>query len=180
MKHSNGLPRPSGDTDRTELGLSPQRSDLADDSSRELTETFAHAVSSGDAESLRSLLGDRVVYQVPGRSSSAGQHHGREHVVAALTQPVASGVVVEHISITETMNDGNRGVVIVFLQGSRESVPFDAEIAFHLQTDSETIIGITEYSGNQYLVDSLLNDSAAAGYTLPSTRRRRRRLRRFR
>ena len=53
MKHSNGLPRHSGDTDRTELGLSPQRSDLADGSSRELTETFAHAVSSGDAESLR-------------------------------------------------------------------------------------------------------------------------------
>ena len=44
----------------------------------------------------------------------------------------------------------------------------------------ESIIGVTEYSGNQYLVDSLLNDSAAAGYTLPSTRRRRRRLRRFR
>ena len=180
MKYSTEPPRHSSGTDNAESGLSPQRSDLADDSSRELTETFAHAVSSGDAESLRSLLGDRVVYQVPGRSSSAGQHHGREHVVAALTQPVASGVVVDHISITETMNDGNRGVVIVFLQGSRESVPFDAEIAFHLQTDSETIIGITEYSGNQYLVDSLLNDSAAAGYTLPSTRRRRRRLRRFR
>ena len=53
MKYSTEPPRHSSGTDNAESGLSPQRSDLTDNASRELTETFAHALSSDDAKSLR-------------------------------------------------------------------------------------------------------------------------------
>ena len=41
MKYSTEPPRHSSGTDNAESGLSPQRSDLTDNASRELTETFA-------------------------------------------------------------------------------------------------------------------------------------------
>ena len=53
MKYSTEPPRHSSGTDNAESGLSPQRSDLTDNASCELTETFAHALSSDDAKSLR-------------------------------------------------------------------------------------------------------------------------------
>jgi ketosteroid isomerase-like protein len=174
MNHSTEQPAHPTDTVSAETTPPPQRFDLSDASSRELTEAFADAVSSGDAQGLRSLLGDQVIYQLPGRSAGAGLHHGREHVTAALTQPVAPGAIVDRVDVTETMNDGHRGLVIVLLHGRSEDGPFAVEVAFHLQTDGESIIGITEYSGNQYLVDSMLAGSGAARERASSSRRRRR------
>jgi hypothetical protein len=69
---------------------------------------------------------------------------------------------VDRVDVTETMNDGNRGLAIIYLQGESQDGPFAVEVAFHLQTDAESIIGITEYSSDQYLVDSLLVGSVAA------------------
>lgn len=174
MNHSTGQPAQPTDTVSAEATPPRQRFDLSDASSRELTEAFAGAVSSGDAQGIRSLLGDHVIYQLPGRSAGAGLHHGREHVTAALTQPVAPGALVDCVDVTETMNDGHRGLVIVLLHGRSQDGPFAVEVAFHLQTDGESIIGITEYSGDQYLIDSLLAGSAAARDRATPSRRRRR------
>jgi len=174
MNHSTEQPAHPTDTVSAETTPPPQRFDLSVAASRELTEAFADAVSSGDAQGIPSLLGDQVIYQLPGRSAGAGLHHGREHVTEALTQPVAPGVVVDRVDVTETMNDGNRGLVIVLLHGRSEEGPFAVEVAFHLQTDGESIIGITEYSGDQYLVDSLLAGPVEARERASSSRRRRR------
>lgn len=172
MNHSTEQPALSTDTDSAETTPPARRFDLSDAASRELTEAFAVAVSSGDAKGLHPLLGEQVVYQLPGRSAGAGLHRGREQITAALTQPVAPGATVDRVDVTETMNDGNRGLVIVLLQGQSQDGPFAVEVAFHLQTDAESIIGITEYSGDQYLVDSMLAGCVAARERAPSSRRR--------
>lgn len=176
MNHSTERPVRSTDSNtRTvsaEATLPARRFDLSDAASRELIGAFASAVSSGDAQGLHRLLGEQVMYQLPGRSAGAGLHRGRKQVTAALAQPVAPGVTVDHVDVTETMTDGNRGLVIVLLHGRSEDEPFAVEVAFHLQTDAESIIGITEYSGDQYLVDSMLPGSADRERA--SSRRRRR------
>lgn len=172
MNHSTEQPVRSTDTVSAEATLPARRFDLSDAASRELTEAFAVAVSSGDAKGLHPLLGEQVVYQLPGRSAGAGLHRGREQITAALTQPVAPGATVDRVGVTETMHDGNRGLVIVLLQGQSQDGPFAVEVAFHLQTDAESIIGITEYSGDQYLVDSMLAGCVAARERAPSSRRR--------
>ncbi len=174
MNHSNEQPAPYADTVGAEATLPARRFDLSDAASRELTEAFAAAVSSGNARGLHPLLGEQVVYQLPGRSAGAGLHRGREQVTAALTQPAAVGATVDRVDVTETMHDGDRGLVIVLLQGESEAGPFAVEVAFHLQTDAESIIGITEYSGDQYLVDSLLTGSVAARDRASPSRRPRR------
>ena len=174
MNHSTEQAADSTELVGAETTLQPRRADLSDAASRELTEAFAVAVSSGDARGLHSLLGEQVMYQLPGRSAGAGLHRGREQVAEALTQPVAPGVTVDRVDVTETMNDGNRGLAIVLLQGRSQDRPFAVEVAFHLQTDAESIIGITEYSGDQYLIDSMLADAVAARERAPSSRRRRR------
>jgi ketosteroid isomerase-like protein len=173
MNNSTQRPGRSTDTVSHEATLPARRFDLPDAASRELVEAFAVAVSSGDAQGLHPLLGEQVMYQLPGRSAGAGLHRGREQVTAALAQPVAPGATVDRVDVTETMNDGNRGLVIVVLQGETADGPFAAEVAFHLQTDAESIIGITEYSGDQYLVDSLLVGSVTAPKRASSRRRRR-------
>jgi ketosteroid isomerase-like protein len=162
MNHSTQQPTRSTDTVNHEATLPARRFDLPDTASRKLIEAFAVAVSSGDARSLDPLLGEHVMYQLPGRNAGAGLHRGREQVAAALTQPVAPGATVDRVDVTETMNDGNRGLAIIYLQGESQDGPFAVEVAFHLQTDAESIIGITEYSSDQYLVDSLLVGSVAA------------------
>ncbi|WP_394935895.1 nuclear transport factor 2 family protein [uncultured Ilumatobacter sp.] len=162
MNHSADQTADSTDTAGNRAPLPARRLDLPDAASRELIEAFAVAVSSGDARGLHALLGEQVIYQLPGRSADAGLHRGREQVAAALTQPVAPGATVDRVDVTETMNDGNRGLAIIYLQGESKDGPFAVEVAFHLQTDAESIIGITEYSGDQYLVDSLLVGSDPA------------------
>ena len=61
MNHSTEQHAHPTDTVSAETTPSPQRFDLSDASSRELTEAFADAVSSGDAQGLRSLLGDLII-----------------------------------------------------------------------------------------------------------------------
>ncbi len=174
MNHSTERPARSAETGSAEAAPPTRRFDLSDAAGRELTEAFATAVSSGDADGLHTLLGEKVIYQLPGRSAGAGLHRGREQVTAALTQPVAVGATVDRVEVTETMNDGNRGLVIVCLHGKFQDRPFAVEVAFHLQTDAESIIGITEYSSDQYLVDSMLAGSVADPERASSSRRRRR------
>jgi len=173
MSHSTQPTKDPSDPDSGTTALPPQHFDLSGAASRELAEAFADAVVSGDSQGLRPLLSERVVYQLPGRSAGAGLHRGREHVTAALTQPVAPGTFVDHVEVTETMSDGNRAMVIVLLEGRAQGEPFAVEVALHLETDGESIIGVTEYSGNQYLVDSMLTGSAATGDKAASSRRRR-------
>lgn len=122
-----------------------------------LVTAFGAALTTGDLEHMRSLLGDQVAYQVPGRSAAAGVHHGRDQVITRLTAPVGAAAHVRDLEVTESMVDGQRGLIIVLMQGTTSGESFAVETAFHLQTDGDAIIGITEYSGDQHLLDTLLS-----------------------
>jgi ketosteroid isomerase-like protein len=140
---------------------------LVSAATRELVEAFAAAASTGDVESLGALLSHDVVYQVPGRSRSAGLHRGAEQVIAVLHTPAVPDADVTSVTVTEVMSEGRRSFVVLAMAGVDSGTPFRFEVGFHLQTDGEYVIGITEYSGDQYQADRLLGDGfggeAAAG-----------------
>ena len=156
----------------------PGGSDLATDSTRELAEEFASVVTTADRAGLERLLAEHVVYLAPGRSAVAGLHRGRSATVSALTVAAARGTEVTGVDVTELMADGHRAFVTLLLRGTTPGGPFRFELGLHLQTDGESIVGITEYSGDQYTADALLAPPAADPSPEAPRRRRRFRLRR--
>ncbi|MFK7919267.1 MAG: nuclear transport factor 2 family protein [Ilumatobacter sp.] len=136
-----------------------------------LITAFGAALAAGDTDRVGSLLGEDVAYQVPGRSSAAGVHLGRDEVVARLTAPAGAATQVDDVEVTESMVDGQRGMVIVLMRGATSGSLFAVETALHLQTDGELIIGISEYSGDQHLMDSLLSDATDGACQAKAVRR---------
>ncbi len=154
---------------------------------RELARAFARALATGDRAALELLLGEQAAYQAPGRSAVSGTHVGRHAVVDALTVTAAPGTEVAGVDVTELMADGHRAFVALLLRGSTPSGPFQFELGLHLQTDGERVVGVTEYSGDQYTADLLVGGPQSAAEAAASRsdvsrppRRRRRLLRRSR
>ena len=122
----------------------------------DLTDRFAAAVVAGDRAGLGQVLSPDVVYQAPGRSAVAGLHRGRDRVVEVLCAAAAEGATIDPAIVTETMVDGRRAFVVVLMTGSTALGRFAFEVGFHLQSDGELVVGVTEYSGDQYTADALL------------------------
>jgi ketosteroid isomerase-like protein len=111
-------------------------------------------------ELLNEILADDVCYLAPGRGPGAGLHRGIESVVASLLLPGRSDVQVDRTELTELLVTGDRALVIVETSGRDDAsggdcADFAYETAFHLQCLAGRIVGITEYSGDQYLADGL-------------------------
>lgn len=126
---------------------------------RSLIETFATAIATNDTDMLLAILDEDVTYLVPGRNHISGTYRGCEKIAAALMAPPAAGATIDAVAVTEIMADGDRGFVSVHLSGSSATEPFAFEVAFHLQTDTTSIIAITEYSGDQHAMDALLGEA---------------------
>ena len=151
----------------------PDAGDLATAATRELAEEFAAVVSTGDRVGLEGLMAEHVVYLAPGRSAVAGLHRGRSATVSALTVAAAQGTEVTGVDVTELMADGHRAFVTLQLRGTTPMGHFRFELGLHLQTDGEAIVGITEYSGDQYTADALLATPSPDPPPLPAPKRRR-------
>ncbi len=130
---------------------------------------FLEVVELGFLEDLDDLVADDAVMLVPGRSAVAGLHEGRASVIAALGVAPAPGVSVTACDPLDLVATDDRAVAIVGLRGRIGAEPFEMEVAFHLQVRGDRIVGITEYSGDQYLADRL----TASAATTPPTRRAR-------
>lgn len=158
-------------------------------SMHELAVGFTESLCAGDRSALADVLGSGVVYQAPGRSVVAGVHRGRDRVVDKLNVAAAPGVAIDGAVVTELMTDGDRAFAAILMTGRTPSRPFRFEVAFHLQSDGDEIVGITEYSGDQHTADELVAGASDVAVTTgpgeaqwsppdPETRRPRRWLRR--
>jgi ketosteroid isomerase-like protein len=129
---------------------------------RELVSMFADALCAGDRERIDSLVSADALYQVPGRSSVAGIHDGRDTVVSVLCTEAPAGTTIDRVEVTELLVDGERGLLVIAVRGHGRHGPFDYETALHLHTNGEQVIAITEYSGDQYAADAALDASIDA------------------
>ncbi len=124
---------------------------------REVVEDFAGSLACGALDRLAVLVTDDVVVRTPGRSRLAGDHHGRAAALRALAAPPADGVRLAGNRVTEILVDGAAALVVLELSGSDAAgTDFRFEVAFHVATDGERVIGVTEYSADQHTADGLL------------------------
>jgi ketosteroid isomerase-like protein len=126
----------------------------ATSATRELVSMFAAALCAGDGPRLVGLLAHDVVHQVPGRSSVAGIHRGIDAVRDSLTVPAVTGAVLDDVRVTELLCENDRAFLTIEMSGAIAGRPFRFETGFHVQSDGEHIIAVTEYSGDQYAADA--------------------------
>ena len=79
------------------------RSDLPETEAGKIASIFADIIEGGDPAELADLLGDDVIYLVPGRSDAAGLHHGHEAVTQALAQQASEDTTVSIVEVTEVI-----------------------------------------------------------------------------
>ena len=129
------------------------RHDVPETEAGKIASIFADVIEGGHLAELGDLLADEVVYLVPGRSGTAGLHHGHEAVAKALAQETSEDTTVSIVEVTEVIAAGTRAVVIIRFAGTVGGEPFDYETVFHLRTSNGVVVAITEYSGDQYRAD---------------------------
>ncbi len=156
--------------------------DPAARSVREIVEEFAGALACSALDRLERLLDEEVAVRTPGRSRLAGDHRGRGAALAALSAAPADHVRLTGTRVTEILVDGACGLVVLEITGSEGAGEFRFEVAFHLVVEQGRIVGVTEYSGDQYVADRLLGAADAtdrldrpvpADSTSPGSPRRR-------
>ncbi|MEM9039953.1 MAG: hypothetical protein AAGD33_08655 [Actinomycetota bacterium] len=145
----------TGDVAHIDVAAPRPDVDDATEATRELAAEFARALTTGDGESARALLAESVAVLVSGRGPTAGRHDGREEARSALLVDARPDVVVDTVDVAEVLADGRRALVVIAQSGSIGPRPVAWETAFHLQTDGERIVGVTEYSGDQYVADEV-------------------------
>ena len=128
----------------------------------EIMQDYIAAARSGDFSAAYQFYSDDIVGRVPGRSSFAGELHGREAVIA----------YIEHARALSRDADVELDVVDMLV--SEERVALIVREVFRLPTgDLEIrrsnvyrirdgrIVEISIYEANQYDVDALLQSDAA-------------------
>ena len=152
---------------------------LSSRATRELAAAFSSALAAGDAEQLSQLLADDVACRTPGRHMAAGVHRGRDRVMRALVSPADERVREIRTEVTDIVVDVRRAFVVLRTTGQLddgvETVPIDVEVALHLQTDGQRILGITEYNDDQHVLDRILPRTPPEVPELPERTGRRRR-----
>lgn len=81
-------------------------------------------------------------------------------MVRALVSPADERVREIRTEVTDIVVDARRAFVVLRTTGQLDdgvvTVPIDVEVALHVQTDGELILGITEYNDDQYVLDRIL------------------------
>ena len=170
MSEAPTRPNPVGETS-TEA--------LSSQATRELAAAFTSALVAGDAERLSQLLVNDVACRTPGRHAAAGVHRGRDRVMRALVSPADGRVRKIRTEVTDIVVDARRAFVVLRTTGQLDdgvvTEPIDVEVALHLQTDGERILGITEYNDDQYVLDRILPGTPSKVPEEPEPTGRRRR-----
>jgi ketosteroid isomerase-like protein len=168
MSEAPTEPKPVGDTPVT--GATATEA-LASQATRELAVAFSSALAAGDEERLAPLLANHVAYRTPGRHAAAGVHRGRDRVMRTLVAPADASLREIRTEVTEIVVDARRAFVVLRTTGEFDdgvvTAPVDVEVALHLQTDGERILGITEYTDDQYVLDRILPGAPAAVRAVP-------------
>ena len=120
---------------------------------------YLEAVQRGDWETGFDFFADDIVLHVPGRSSLAGEHRGREaaegYLQAALAR--AHGAQVE-VELVDMLASEERVALIVRETFSRPGADVEIRRANVYRLREDRIVEVWIFEANQYEVDELFAD----------------------
>lgn len=115
------------------------------------------AFAAGDLEQVSSLLAPDVTWHAPGRHALAGDHRGRDRVIALLTGvSEMTGGTIRH-EIHDVLVNDEHAVVLSRMHGERggRSVHDNHVLVFHMRDGLVT--EVWGHPRDQYALDELLS-----------------------
>ena len=120
----------------------------------EVMAAYAGAWQRGEPEAAFALYADDVTMRLPGRGSLAGEHHGRQAVIAAIEALLArtSGDAVE-VTVIDRLVSEDRVALVVREAVHRGDERLELERVNLYRVVDGTITDITIFEADQYEVD---------------------------
>jgi ketosteroid isomerase-like protein len=130
----------------------------------EVMRRYLQAAQRGDWETGFGYFADDIVLHVPGRSSLAGEHRGRDAAKAYLDTALARshGAEVE-VELIDMLASEDRIALIVRERFQRPSGAVEIRRANLYRLHGDQIVEIWIFEANQYEVDELFADESPSG-----------------
>jgi ketosteroid isomerase-like protein len=126
----------------------------------EVMERYVAAARSGDFDAAFGMFAEDIVFRIPGRSSFAGEHHGREPAMAYINAARARSREHEvELEVVDTLTSADRFALIVVERFHRDGEIVEIRRANVYRVRCEEIDEIWIFEGDQYEVDALMGDA---------------------
>jgi ketosteroid isomerase-like protein len=126
----------------------------------EVMERYVAAARRGDFDAAFAMFADDIVFRIPGRSSFAGEHHGRERAMAYID--AARALSREHevqVEVLDALTSTDRFALIVVERFHRDGEIFEIRRANLYRVRGDEIDEIWIFEADQYEVDALMGDA---------------------
>lgn len=120
---------------------------------RELAGRAWQAVSSGDITALEALCTEEIVWHASGRGSHAGDHHGREGVLAYLAG-VGEDVLRFNAELQDVLVGDATAAILLRASGRRDERALDAIYVVLLRFEGDRIAEVWSIPQDQHAVDA--------------------------
>jgi ketosteroid isomerase-like protein len=126
----------------------------------DVMERYVAAARRGDFDAAFAMFAEDIVFRIPGRSSFAGEHHGRERAMAYINE--ARALSREHeveVEVVDALTSADRFALIVVERFHRGGEIVEIRRANVYRVRGEEIDEIWIFEGDQYEVDALMGDA---------------------
>jgi ketosteroid isomerase-like protein len=127
---------------------------------KDVMERYVAAARRGDFDAAFAMFAEDIVFRIPGRSSFAGEHHGRERAMAYINE--ARALSREHeveVEVVDALTSADRFALIVVERFHRGGEIVEIRRANVYRVRGEEIDEIWIFEGDQYAVDALMGDA---------------------
>ena len=127
---------------------------------KDVMERYVAAARRGDFDAAFAMFAEDIVFWIPGRSSFAGEHHGRERAMAYINE--ARALSREHeveVEVVDALTSADRFALIVVERFHRGGEIVEIRRANVYRVRGEEIDQIWIFEGDQYEVDALMGDA---------------------
>lgn len=125
----------------------------------DVIESYADAWGRGDMEAAFSHYGDDVVIRLPGRGPLAGEHRGKEAVVACIRRLLDSTEGVR-VDVLDRATSEERVFLLLREQAERGERSLDIRRVNSYRLRGGKIVEISIFEGDQYAVDEFFSPSS--------------------
>ena len=126
----------------------------------DVMERYVAAARRGDFDAAFAMFAEDIVFRIPGRSSFAGEHHGRARAMAYINE--ARALSREHeveVEVVDALTSADRFALIVVERFHRGGEIVEIRRANVYRVRGDEIEEIWIFEGDQYEVDALMDEA---------------------
>jgi ketosteroid isomerase-like protein len=121
----------------------------------ELVQHAFDAFSKGDFEAVAALLADDIIYHFPGRGPLAGDHRGKDQVLANFAKQAELTGGTFRLDVHDIVASDDHGIVLTAARGERgdRSWEDNAVLVFHIRNGKISEAWLhpgDEYAGDEF------------------------------